>query len=154
MPKRFEKPRGDAIQSTRSGPRARAAQDRKFGAPRFDSERRPASRPDRSDPYQRAERPARSSFGDRMRMPARGGGVELDPDVARVFRDSEAVNSALRLLIRLARSVSPGARPAFRGSGARGEATFERRPSPRRSARNERSDRGEPTRDPRFDDSE
>lgn len=104
---------------SRTGPRARAAQDRKFGAAK--------SRPrdfSRADPYQRAERPPRAGpirdapYGERLRAPVRNGGITLDPDVARVFRDSEAVNEALRLVIRLARSVGPGARPAFNRAGA------------------------------------
>jgi hypothetical protein len=71
----------------RSGPRARAAQQRSFG-----------------DPYQRAARPPR----ERLTAPA-GGSVRLDPDVARVFRDAESVNEALRLVLRLARLA--GGRP-------------------------------------------
>jgi hypothetical protein len=38
--------------------------------------------------------------------------VFLDPDVARVFRDSESVNRALRLLLDLARSQAPPDRAA------------------------------------------
>ena len=115
--KRFDdKNRGsdrDAPAGTRSGPRARAAMDRKFGAAR--------AKPrefTRADPYQRAERPPRpspardASFGERLRAPARDGAIALDPDVARVFRDSEAVNEALRMVIRLARTVGGGARPS------------------------------------------
>jgi len=37
-----------------------------------------------------------------------GGGIVLDPDVARAFRTSEAVNEALRLVIRLARMAGGG----------------------------------------------
>ncbi|MGH6611360.1 MAG: hypothetical protein ACRECQ_14010, partial [Burkholderiaceae bacterium] len=161
--KRFGKDR-DASESARSGPRARAAQDRKFGAPRSASNRGSA---DRGDPYQRAERPARASYGERMRMPARTGGIELDPDVARVFRDSEAVNEALRLVIRLARTISGGGRPAFdrpRPTSSRGApARRSDLPPPRRfgpadranrAARNEPTERREPSRDPRFDDAE
>ncbi|MBL8114513.1 MAG: hypothetical protein JNK60_16655 [Acidobacteria bacterium] len=42
--------------------------------------------------------------------------VRLDPDVAKVFRDSEAVNQALRLLLNLAREQVhvPGEAPAAR----------------------------------------
>jgi hypothetical protein len=117
--KRFDSKDRDAPAGTRSGPRARAAQDRKFGAAR-------AKPRDfiRADPYQRAERPSRpgpvrdTPFGERLRAPVRNGGIALDPDVARVFRDSEAVNEALRLVIRLARTVGGGARPAFNRTGA------------------------------------
>lgn len=117
--KRFDSKDRDAPAGTRSGPRARAAQDRKFGAAR--SKPRDFSR---TDPYQRAERPPRpgpardTPFGARLRAPERNGGIALDPDVARVFRDSEAVNEALRLVIRLARTVGGGARPAFNRTGA------------------------------------
>ncbi len=110
----------DAPAGTRSGPRARAAQDRKFGAVRA----KPRAFT-RDDPYQRAERPPRLSpardappHGERLRAPARDGAIALDPDVARVFRDSEAVNEALRLVIRLARTIGGGARPAFNRTGA------------------------------------
>ena len=104
--KRFDSKDRDAPAGTRSGPRARAAQDRKFGAAR--AKPRDFSR---ADPYQRAERPPRpgpardTPFGERLRAPVRNGSIALDPDVARVFRDSEAVNEALRLVIRLARTV-------------------------------------------------
>ena len=110
--KRFDGKDRDAPAGTRSGPRARAAQDRKFGAARA-KPRDSGS----ADPYQRAERPpragpARAPYGERLRAPVRDGAIALDPDVARVFRDSEAVNEALRLVIRLARTVGGGARPA------------------------------------------
>jgi hypothetical protein len=117
--KRFENKDRDAPAGTRSGPRARAAQDRKFGAAR--------SKPrdvNSANPYQRAERPPRpgpardAPYGERLRAPLRNGGITLDPDVARVFRDSEAVNEALRLVIRLARSVGGSPRPAFNRTGA------------------------------------
>ena len=109
--KRFDDRDRDAPAGTRSGPRARAAQDRKFGAARA-KPRDSGS----ADPYQRAERPpragpARAPYSERLRAPAREGAIALDPDVARVFRDSEAVNEALRLVIRLARTVGGGARP-------------------------------------------
>ena len=115
--KRFEKDR-DAPAGTRSGPRARAAQDRKFGAAR--AKPREFAR---ADPYQRAERPPRPApardapYGERLRAPVRDGAIALDPDVARVFRDSEAVNEALRMVIRLARTVGGGPRPAFNRTG-------------------------------------
>jgi len=69
---------------TRTGPRARAAQQRTF-----------------DNPYQRAQRPSRDA-APRERMSAPGA-IRLDPDVARVFRDAESVNEALRLVMRLAR---------------------------------------------------
>ena len=132
--KKFEKrPRPAEPASTRTGPRARAAQERKF-----------------TDPYARAERPARGprpagfdrtgGEGDR-RPAARPAVITLDPDVARVFRDSETVNEALRMVMRLARFGGP--RPAFnrdrpapafgagRGAPPRGDRPQERRGPPR-----------------------
>ena len=37
--------------------------------------------------------------------------VRLDPDVARAFPNSEAVNEALRALLRIAERTAPGRRP-------------------------------------------
>ena len=170
--KRFDdKNRGndrDAPAGTRSGPRARAAMDRKFGAAR-------ATPRDfnRADPYQRAERPPRAgpprdaSFGERLRAPARDGAIALDPDVARVFRDSEAVNEALRMVIRLARLAGGSSRPAARSfdrprtgpaAGSRsGPPAGRPRPPSDRFARDERPRRNStpPTRrEPKFEDSE
>lgn len=102
---------------SRTGPRARAAQERGYG-----------------DPYQRAERPGREGPPrERMSAPA-SGPIRLDPDVARVFRDAESVNEALRSLIRVARmaggrpSGPPRGRPPFRG---RDSAPPARRQDPR-----------------------
>ena len=169
--KRFEdKNRGrdrDAPAGTRSGPRARAVMDRKFGAAR--------AKPDdfnRADPYQRAERPTRSGpargapVGERLRAPARDGSIVLDPDVARVFRDSEAVNEALRMVIRLARIAGGGPRPPARsfdraGPGAPPRRTGPPRPRPGpasdRFTRDERPRRAAPSlprREPRFEEPE
>ncbi len=133
--KKFEKrPRPAESTSTRTGPRARAAQERKF-----------------TDPYAKAERPARApraagferGEGEGERRPAaRSAVITLDADVARVFRDSETVNEALRMVMRLARFG--GSRPAFnrdrpapafadRRGPPRGERPQERRgpPGPR-----------------------
>jgi hypothetical protein len=106
-----DRPKGDRPRAdrrgpptgARSGPRARAAQERTFS----------------NDPYQRAERPR---MPPRERLQAGGGGIRLDPDVARVFRDAESVNEALRLVIRLARfgggrPSAPRPRPAFGEDG-------------------------------------
>jgi len=171
--KRFEdKNRGkdrDAPAGTRSGPRARAAMDRKFGAARA----KPGEF-NRADPYQRAERPPRlggtvrdASFGERLRAPTRDGAIALDPDVARVFRDSEAVNEALRMVIRLARLAGGGPRPPARsfdraGTGApprprTGPPGGRPRPPSDRFARDERPRRGSsprPGREPRFEEPE
>jgi hypothetical protein len=100
----------EAPTGTRTGPRARAAQQKAFG-----------------DPYQRAARPQREGR-DVLRPPA---AVRLDPDVARVFGSAEAVNEVLRLVIRLAAAASgrlprpprergpgfPRDKPAFRKPG-------------------------------------
>jgi hypothetical protein len=107
----------------RSGPRARAAQQRTFG-----------------DPYQRAERPAR----ERLTAPG-GAGIRLDPDVARVFRDSESVNEALRLVLRLAR-LAGGRPPAF-DRGPPGE-----RRGPPRGPRPGPAPRATEAAAPRFED--
>jgi hypothetical protein len=130
--KRFErKDRSAPPASTRTGPRARAAQERKF-----------------ADPYAHADRPAR--FGPRAEgaAPRRSAVITLDPDVARVFRNSEAVNEALRLVMRLAR---------FGGGTA---ASFNRdrpRPSPApagRFAREKPRERPPLRRDRKFGDKE
>ena len=47
--------------------------------------------------------PGRKSFGDVVR---------LEPDVAEVFPNAEAVNEALRFLIRVTRDNPPPSRPA------------------------------------------
>ncbi len=133
MKKPFVKrPRSDEPTGTRTGPRARAAQERKF-----------------ADPYAKAERPARApraggftrTEGDDARRPsARPSVITLDADVARVFRDSETVNEALRMVMRLARFA--GSRPAFsrdrpapafadRRGPPRGDRPQERRAPPR-----------------------
>ena len=164
--KRFDGKDRDAPAGTRSGPRARAAQDRKFSAAR--------SKPrdfGSADPYQRTARPPRpgtareAPFGERLRAPVRDGGIALDPDVARVFRDSEAVNEALRLVIRLARTVGGGARPTSSfdrprtGAGARSgppSGARSRPPSDRfnRDERPRRSSAPPVRREPKFEESE
>ena len=133
MKKPFVKrPRSEEPTGTRTGPRARAAQERKF-----------------TDPYAKAERPARApraggftrTEGDDARRPsARPAVITLDADVARVFRDSETVNEALRMVMRLARFG--GSRPVFnrdrpapafadRRGPPRGDRPQERRAPPR-----------------------
>lgn len=122
--------------STRSGPRARAAQQRSF-----------------DNPYQRAQRPARDAAPrERLSAPA---AIRLDPDVARVFRDAESVNEALRLVMRLARFA--GGRPSGppreytpRGSFAARE---DRPPRPARERRDDSTpDEGPPDDGPHFDE--
>jgi uncharacterized protein (DUF4415 family) len=122
--KKFEKrPRTDETTGARTGPRARAAQERRF-----------------ADPYAKAERPARGgpvrTVGEGERRPApRPAVITLDADVARVFRDSETVNEVLRMVMRLARFG--GTRPAFNrertapvGGERRGPPPGERRGPP------------------------
>ncbi|MGE5160383.1 MAG: hypothetical protein ACM3O5_02650 [Betaproteobacteria bacterium] len=139
MKKPFVKrPRSDEPTGTRTGPRARAAQERKF-----------------TDPYARAERPARPARaggftrpeGDAAGRPAaRPSVITLDADVARVFRDSETVNEALRMVIRLSRLGS--SRPAFNRERP-APAFADRRGPPRGDRPQER--RGPPRpRTPRF----
>lgn len=71
------KPFGEGrAEGYRSGPRARAAQEQRY-----------------ADAHQRAERPGRSAV------------ISLEPDLARRFPDSAAVNAALRLVLELAELV-------------------------------------------------
>jgi hypothetical protein len=139
--KKFEKrARSDEPTGTRTGPRARAAQQRAFS----------------SDPYARAERPARPTRtagadrgeGEGARRPlSRPGVITLDADVARVFRDSETVNEALRMVMRLARFA--GGRPPF--NRERPAPTFGERRGPPRGDRAPQERRGPPKRPaPRF----
>lgn len=51
--------------------------------------------------------PGRQQFGENI--------VRLAPDVATVFRDAEAVNEALRLLIKIAQTSNQLAQPAQPG---------------------------------------
>jgi len=163
--KRFESKDRDAPAGTRSGPRARAAQDRKFGAARSGPRD-----PTRADPYQRADRPARpgparDASAERLRAPVRSAGIELDPDVARVFRDSEAVNEALRMVIRLARLAGGSPRPAFNSDRPRPGPRSGAPSRPRTGAPPARYARDKPSadrrgssppvrREPRFEESE
>jgi hypothetical protein len=143
-----DKKRGPPATGSRTGPRARAAQERQF-----------------IDPYQRGARPSREpeAGAGPERSPGRSAVVTLEPDVARVFRTSEAVNEALRLVLRLARFGA--GRPAFDRDRPAGRAPgrppgpFAPRPAgpPRRGAdRTEtRGERRPPARrEPKFRDSE
>ena len=111
MKEREKKDRNGPPTGSRTGPRARAFQQRTYG-----------------DPYQRAERPERGDFRERLQAPA---SVRLDADVARVFRDSESVNEALRLVMRLARFASgrPPGPPRDRAPSSRDRAGPPRGPS-------------------------
>jgi hypothetical protein len=88
------------------------------------------------NPYERAQRPHRADEGTDA---SRGGGgrgftVNLDPDVARVFRGDASVNKALRLVMQLMQVIEgprprgdrPASRTGYQGSDeARG---FTRKP--------------------------
>ncbi len=129
MKERDKKERRGPPVGTRTGPRARALQDRTLG-----------------NPYQRAERPARGEAPRERMHVASAGAIRLDPDVARVFRDSESVNEALRLVMRLARFA--GGRPS--GPPRDRAPSFRERSGPPR--RPERGDRPPPSRKPRFEE--
>lgn len=129
MKERDKKERRGPPVGTRTGPRARALQDRTVG-----------------NPYQRAERPARGEAPRERMHVASTGAIRLDPDVARVFRDSESVNEALRLVLRLARFA--GGRPP--GPPRDRAPSFRERSGPPR--RPERGDRPPPSRKPRFEE--
>ena len=129
MKERDKKERRGPPVGTRTGPRARALQDRTVG-----------------NPYQRAERPARGEAPRERMHVASTGAIRLDPDVARVFRDSESVNEALRLVMRLARFA--GGRPP--GPPRDRAPSFRERSGPPR--RTERGDRPPPSRKPRFEE--
>lgn len=129
MKERDKKERRGPPVGTRTGPRARALQDRTAG-----------------NPYQRAERPTRGEAPRERMHVASAGAIRLDPDVARVFRDSESVNEALRLVMRLARFA--GGRPP--GPPRDRAPSFRERSGPPR--RPERGDRPPPSRKPRFEE--
>ena len=129
MKERDKKERRGPPVGTRTGPRARALQDRTLG-----------------NPYQRAERPPRAEAPRERMHVASAGAIRLDPDVARVFRDSESVNEALRLVMRLARFA--GGRPP--GPPRDRAPSFRERSGPPR--RPERGDRPPPSRKPRFEE--
>jgi hypothetical protein len=135
MKERDKKERRGPPTGTRSGPRARAAQDRTYG-----------------NPYQRAERPARGEAPRERLHVGPGGAIRLDPDVARVFRDAESVNEALRLVIRLARfgGGRPSGPPRERPPAFRERAAGPRPPRDDRSP--PRSERPPPRRGPRFEE--
>jgi hypothetical protein len=137
MKKHEKRPRPEAGFGTRSGPRARAAQERRYG-----------------DPYAPAERPSAPRPAGFVRHEGEGGRpsrpavITLDPDVARVFRDSATVNEALRLVMRLARFG--GGRPEFRQPGPRfGD---RRAPPPANRRDSARPARPARPRTPRFED--
>lgn len=121
MKKFVKRTRPDDGPGTRTGPRARAAQERKYSDP-YSRVERPAG-PPRAAGFDRGEGGAERSPGGRPAV------VTLDPDVARVFRDSQTVNEVLRMVMRLARFA--GSRPAFTRDRPATTAGGERRAAPR-----------------------
>jgi hypothetical protein len=125
-PKRPYTPRG--VEGSDSPPRRSYRRDDEGAAP---------SRSAYGNPYERAQRPRRAEEGEGPRGAAgRGFTVNLDPDVARVFRGDASVNKALRLVLQLMQVVegpgpradrpAPRPRPGYQGSDeARG---FARKP--------------------------
>ena len=104
------KKRSGPVPGTRSGPRARAFEERRFAeGGGFPSRARPPG--------------PRAPFAPPGEREAGGRTVMLEADVARAFRSAEAVNEALRLVLRLVRVAGrPPGRPDFRrDSGPRGE---------------------------------
>jgi hypothetical protein len=92
------------------------------------------------NPYERVQRPRRSEEGEGARAGGRGFTVNLDPDVARVFRGDASVNKALRLVLQLMQVVE--------GPGPRSE-----RPAPRPRTGYQGSDEARGfSRKPRFED--
>jgi len=146
MKERDNRDRRGPPTGSRTGPRARAAQERGYG-----------------DPFQRAERPGREGPPrERLGAPA-SAAIRLDPDVARVFRDAESVNEALRAVIRLARMAGgrPSGPPRTGGGSAtrsggpsgppRDRPPFRGRDSAPPPRRRDRDERPSGPRKPRFD---
>ena len=140
-PKRAYAPRGGEVPKRPYTPRAGDAARRPYpprdGAPKrpFVPRAAPAGAPRRSfgrddegpaparsaygNPYDRAQRPRRADEG----QGGRSFTVNLDPDVARVFRGDASVNKALRLVLQIMQVVEgppPGERPAPRPRGYQG----------------------------------
>jgi hypothetical protein len=112
--------------------------------------RRPRPAGDEAPPYARERRPPRSEpgeggFAGRERGGREGGfTVNLDPDVARVFRGDASVNKALRLVMQLMQVVQGPPRFGARTERPAGE-------GPRRGYRGSAEARGF-TRKPRFEE--
>lgn len=147
-PKRAYAPRvGDALKRPYTprgeGPkRPYAPRTAEGGAPRRSYTRDDAgAAPARSaygNPYERAQRPRGSEEGEGLHGAGRGFTVNLDPDVARVFRGDASVNKALRLVLQLMQVVE--------GPGPRSD-----RPAPRPRTGYQGSDEARGfTRKPRF----
>jgi len=117
-PRRPYAPRGEgakrpyAPRSTEGGPPRRSyARDDAGAAP---------ARSAYGNPYERAQRPRRTEESEGPPGASRGFTVNLDPDVARVFRGDASVNKALRLVLQLMQVIE--------GPGPRGD-----RPAPKRT---------------------
>jgi len=131
-----------------SAPRARPGGD---SADPYQKARRPRPASDEAPPYARQQRPTRrepgeAAFGGRERGGREGGfTVNLDPDVARVFRGDASVNKALRLVMQLMQVVQ-GPPRSFGPRAARPEGE-----RPRRGYQGSAEARGF-TRKPRFEE--
>jgi hypothetical protein len=151
------RPAGDYADPYKKARRPRPASS---DAPSFTRRPRPAgdgtaprSRPrpvgDEAPPYARPARPSRrepaeGGFGGRERGGREGGfTVNLDPDVARVFRGDASVNKALRLVMQLMQVVQGPPRFGARAERPEGE-------RPRRGYQGSAEARGF-TRKPRFE---
>ncbi len=114
--------------------------------------RRPRPSGDEAPPYARQQRPPRrepgeGGFAGRERGGREGGfTVNLDPDVARVFRGDASVNKALRLVMQLMQVVQGPPRFGARAERPEGE-------RPRRGYQGSAEARGF-TRKPRFEEDE
>jgi len=134
----------DPYQKARRPPRAAAGD-----APAFARRPRPAG--DEAPPYARERRPPRresaeGDFGGRERGGREAGfTVNLDPDVARVFRGDASVNKALRLVMQMMQVVQGPPR----GFGPRPDRAEGERP--RRGYQGSAEARGF-TRKPRFEE--
>jgi len=140
------RPGGDSADPYQKARRPRPASGE---APSFTRRPRPAS--DEAPPYARQQRPTRREpgeavFGGRERGGREGGfTVNLDPDVARVFRGDASVNKALRLVMQLMQVVQ-GPPRSFGPRAARPEGE-----RPRRGYQGSAEARGF-TRKPRFEE--
>jgi hypothetical protein len=140
------RPSGDSADPYQKARRPRPAA---AGAPSFARRPRPAG--EEAPPYARERRPPRrepdeGGFAGRERGGREGGfTVNLDPDVARVFRGDASVNKALRLVMQLMQVVQGPPR----GFGPRAERAEGERP--RRGYQGSAEARGF-TRKPRFEE--
>jgi hypothetical protein len=134
----FGKPR-DAASGRFSKPRTSPAGE--YGAPRSPrppSRFRSEERTTFGDPYKPARRPPQ----DREEGGGRSFTVNLDPDVARVFRGDASVNKALRLVMQLMQVVQGPPRASYgdREGGRPPRSTYQGNPEARGFERKPRFD--------------